>query len=388
MANGNNAPKADPVQSNMMARQIVLERAIDMWQSISAQTLVGEPRGQVVNVPLRNVGLIKRLLVEIEFEIEQAAAETLTRTGFGPANIMKQIVLTDLSNQTRINTTGWHMHVLASSRRQHAFGAANSNDSPVDIGSNFDVITAPASVTTKQKVRMFYEIPLAYGDYDLRGAIYANVVNATMNLQLTVNNKLVASHDANGLESVYKSSTTDLGTLSNFKVNVYQNYLDQLPMTQNGPVLPLLDLATAYLLNNTAVTGIAANQDNPIPYANFREFMSTFILYDNPASALDPGDEMNFLSIQSANYTNIIKVDPFASSLLTREILKDDFPAEAGATSYYFDHRRKPISTIQYGNMQLIFNPAEVKPNAQMLVGYEALAKINQVTQAGSLYGT
>jgi hypothetical protein len=210
-----------------------------------------------------------------------------------------------------------------------------------------------------------------------------------MNLQMTINPNFVVATGANPLLSVYSSSAAGTGVLSNVEINVYQNYLDQLPVAKNGPVLPLLDLATAYLINNTVATGISQGQDFAIPYANFRNFMSTFAIYDNFGSSAVVGDEINYWSIQSANYTNIIKIDPFMSSLLTRNIVNDDFPAAPGRTSYYFDHRRKPISTIQYGNMQLVANPAAVQsPSSQMLVGYEALALINMITQAGSLYNT
>jgi len=386
-----NAPvkQKDVQEMNMMARGLVLDRAIDMWQSIYTASLSGDPRNQVINVPVRNVGLIKRFIIEITGNIAQSAAETLTRTPLGISNALSNITFTDLSNQTRINTSGWHMHMLATARRQMAFGAAFTNDSPMAMGNNFNTIAAPASVTTVQPFRMFYEVPLSYGDMDLRGAIYANVVNATMNLQMTVNPNFVTASGANPTLGVYSSSAAGTGVISGFTINVYQNYLDQLPVAQNGPILPLLDLSTAYLLNNTVATGISQGQDFAIPYANFRNFMSTFALYDNFGSASAVGTDINYWSIQSANYTNIIKVDPWLSSLLTRQIISDDFPAAAGRSIYYFDHRRKPINTVQYGNMQLIANPAQVQAStSQMLVGYEALAIINQITQAGSLYNT
>lgn len=386
-----NAPvrQQDPNQANMAARGIVLDRSIDMWQSIYTSTLSGDARNAVINVPVRNVGLIKRFVIEITGTIAQSAAETLTRTPLGIANALSQIVFTDLSNQTRINTSGWHMHNLATARRQMAFGAAFTNDSPMAMGNNFNTISAPASVTTAQTFRMFYEIPLSYGDMDLRGAIYANVVNATMNLQFTINPNFVVASGANPTLAVYSSSAAQTGAVTGLTVNVYQNYLDQLPVAQNGPILPLLDLSTAYLINNTVATGVAQGQDFAIPYANFRNFMSTFALYDNFGTASAVGADINYWSIQSANYTNIIKVDPYMNSLLTREIINDDFPAASGRSLYYFDHRRKPINTVQYGNMQLIANPAQVQAStSQFLVGYEALALINMITQAGSLYNT
>lgn len=379
----------DPYQANMFARQQVLQRSIDMTQQIFATTLAGNPRGQVINVPLRNVGLIKKIIVETSFTLIQAAAETLTRTAWGPANIYSNITLTDLSNQTRVNTTGWHLHMLATARRQMAYAAAFTNDSPVAVASNFAVEVAPTPITTIQTIRHFMEIPLAYGDFDLRGALYANVVNATMNLQLTVNNLFVAATGTNPTLAGYLSSSADLGTMASFTIKVYQNYLDQLPFTKSGPILPLMDLATAYTLNNTVVTGLAANQDIAIPFSNFRDFLSMGVIYDNFGSATALGASINTWSLQSANYTNIFQFDPWMQLLQTRNIINDDMPAAIARECFYFDFRRKPIQTIQYGNMQIVGNPAQVQAStSQLLVGLEALALINQVTQAGSLYNT
>lgn len=377
-----NAPQYTPQQQNLINRNLILSNAVEMRQQTYGQTLTGTIPGQVVNIPLRNVGLLKRLYVEITFNLAQSAAETLTRTAMGPACVLSQVAFTDLSNQTRIQTTGWHLYHLATLRRQSAFGAAFTNDSPVGIGSNFNVLRAPASITTVQQVRMYYEIPLAYSDVDLRGAIYANVVNATMNLQLTVNPNLVAATGANSVQSVYSSSTAATGTITNFTVNVYQIYLDQLPMTQRGPVLPILDLSTAYTINNTAIAGLAVNQDNPISYANFREFLSTVLVYDNNGT-LNAGTDINYFALQSANYTNIWRNNPFVTQLETRNAIGDD----ATLGTYYFQSRGKPISTIQYGNMQLIVNPSSVSSatGSQLLIGFEAMMLINMATAAGSL---
>jgi len=387
------APNSAPMdvrQANLAARQLVLERSIDMTQQIYGAAVTGNPRGQVINIPLRNVGLIKKLVVETTGTIVQAAAESLARTPWGPANLYSQVVLTDLANQQRVNTTGWHLHALATLRRQMAYAAAFTNDSPVAVASNFGVEISPTPVTTVQTFRHFMEIPVAYGDYDLRGGIYANVVNATMQLQLTFNPTYIVGSAGDPTFAGYISSTAgDIGTMTVSSIKVYQNYLDQLPMGDRGPILPLLDLSTAYLLNNTTVTGLVANQDVGIPYANFRDFLSTTIIYDNFGSGTALGAETNTFSLQSANYTNIWQLDPFMAALQLRNIINDDLPAAAARPSYMFDHRRKPISTVQYGNMQLNANLAQVQGTSSFLaVGYEAMAIINQITQAGSLYNT
>lgn len=382
-------------QQNGLARQAVLATAIDTWSQISAQTLTGTIPGQVVNIALRNVGLIKKLLVRISFQLAQAAAETLTLQPLGTSNILSNVILTDLSNQQRVNTTGWHLMAVASAKYRWPYGAATGvsgtagTDCPFGYAVNYTSCqTAPATITTAaaQNVFAFYEIPVAYSDSDLRGAIYANVVNATLNLQMTVNpNLVVASNatDPNSIFCVYKSSTTsNLGTISNFQIQVYQNYLDQIPIDRNSgsPILPLQDLSTAYILNNTTQTGITANSDNPFSYANFRDFLSTTAIYDN-AGTLNVGSDINYWAIQSANYTNIQKTDPFTTAFMGRLRERIDFPKGM----YYFDHRNKPISTVQYGNMQLILNPSTATAGATVYLGYEMLALINQVTNAGAI---
>ena len=392
MARGPQQAQANPNDVNMAARNAVLASAIDMLQPIYQTTLSGTIPGQVLNIPLRNVGLIKKLIVKVSFTIAQAVAETHTLTANGLANIFSNITFTDLSNQQRINTSGWHLHLLASARRQSIFGAAFTTDSPgagtiatpAGLGSNFLVVYSPSVVTTSVNCNFYYEVPIAYSDYDLRGAIYASVVSATMNLQLTLNPNFELPNTATDTtNAVYQSSNAVMANLSNFTIQVYQNYLDQLPIGKNGVVLPILDLSTAYMLNNTTVTGMVANQDLPIPYANFRNFMSTIAIYDN-AGVLNTGSDIAYWALQSANYTNIWKIDPRTSALLTRQIINDDMPKGV----YYFDHRRRPISTVQYGNMSLVLNPSAVTPGASVFIGYEALGIINMVTQAGSLYGT
>lgn len=374
-------------QQNQLARQLIIDRAIEMTQQINSQTFAGGAVGQVVgtqiNIPIRNVGFIKRFIVKITGNITQGAAETQTQTKLGISNLFNQIVFTDLSNQTRINTSGWHMHALASVRRQAVFGAAYTTDSPVAFGNNFSVVKAPASVTTVQPFSMYYEIPITYGDFDFRGGIYANVVNATMNLQLTINPNFFVASGADATLAAYQSSTAQLGILSGVTVTTYQQYLDQIPMGQNGAILPMMDISTAYLLNNTSITGLTPSLDIPIPYANFRNFMSTLAVYDNNG-VLNVGTDINYWALQSANFTNIWKIDPNTAALFLREVLGDDAPPGM----YYFNHRAKPISTIQYGNMQLVINPITAVAASTVLVGYEALAAINQIVAAGSLYGT
>lgn len=375
-----------PQQANMMARQACIRNGVNMWQQIFTKTYNSNVPGTVENVPLRQVGLAKRLLVRVTATV-QANGQTLTRCPFGPTQALSNFTLSDLSNQTRINTPGWHLHGVASAKRRLIYAAAYATDTPSGYGSNFpNVMAAPAQITsnpTTNNIFIEYEVPLSYTDMDLRGALYLNVTNATAYLQYTINPNFFIGATGDPTFGVYQSSSGTAGVISSMTVTIYQNYLDQLPLSSNGPVLPLLDISTAYLLNQTPVVANVANQDIPIPYANFRDFMSTFAILDN-GGVLNTGSDVNYWAIQSANYTNILKYDPYVATFLAREVFGDDPPPGV----YYWDHRAKPISTIQYGNMQLILNGQNLAPGAALIMGYEQMALINQITQAGSLYGT
>ncbi len=381
------AAAPNPMKQNLLARQFVVERSIDMWQPLPAQSPAGDPRGTVLSFQARNVGLIKRFIVEVAFSIAQAAAETLARTALGPANFFSNITLTDLNNIQRINTTGWHLTVCATARRRQAIGAAFTNDSPVLMGSNLPVAVAPSSVTVIQTGRFFFEIPVSYSDTDLRGAIYASTTGANVNLQLTINPNIVTATGVNPTLAVYSSSAANLGVLSAVTVTVFQNYLDQIPTDPNSgsPILPAIDLGYAYMFINTVLTGLSVNQENSIAYSNWRSFMSTTAIYDNFGSASTTGTDVGYFAIQVANSTNIIKWDPFMTAFITRTIIGDDYPGQTARTVYYFDHRTRPINTDQYGNQLFVINPSQVQAaTSQILIGFEMLALQNNVLNASS----
>lgn len=382
-------------QMNMAARKFLISRAIDCWQAVYGPVSFITGVGSQINIPLRNVGLNKRLFIQVKAQISGVAGTVASITPFGGANFFSNVTMTDLSNQLRINTTSWHLTFVASAKRKQPFGyAITASDTPFGYGDNYpQTQSAPGQLTAvaaANNVFLYYEVPISYSDDDLRGAIYSNVVNATYYLNLTVNPNLFATNAQDGTFAMYKTNSAAAAnnpTLNSFSITIYQNYLDQIPIGPNGgPILPLFDLGTAYLLNNTVFSGVVQNSEYPLPYANFRDFLSTVIIFDNVGGTnLNPGTDIAYFTLQSANYTNIFKTaDAYLPGIWNRNIMQEDMPLG----TYYFDSRRKPISTVQYGNMQMIVNASTVNgPSAFFGVGYESLAIINQITNAGSLPG-
>jgi hypothetical protein len=395
MANGQQ--QMSPQQQNAMVRSLILRGgvlgntyfppAVDMWQQLNPILPSSVGPGSVITIQLRNVGLVKRLIVEFSATITAPAADAQTLTALGLANLISNVTFIDLGNNTRINSTGWHLNAVSSVKRRRVFVAAYSSDTPNGYGNiNNRVMFAPATLaaTVATPVKFILEIPFVKNNHDLRGSIFADVTNAVMQVQITLNPQMFVTSAADPTLAVYQSAAAQLAVLSAVSVQCNQNYLDQLPRNpQTGsPILPALDIGTAYLLNNTASGLPVVNQDNGFSFVNARSYESVAFVYDNNGTLNINGSDLNYIQVTSANFTQILRFDGMMAVTNEREIMGCDFPR----AMRYLDFRNRPINTDQYGNMQLIVNPSSVGGSAAtILFGWESYGVIGQVNQGGSL---
>lgn len=374
------AQKPSIQQINNAYRAAVVNNAIKIVQPL--QSLTFAPGSQATfNFTPRNVGLTLGFIVMVSGNFVTASG-TANRTQFGPANVLSNITFNDFNNYQRINVPGWYLNQINSykARRPYA-GAMTLTNMPVNYANNFTVMTAPASVTTTpQPFQMLYYVPVAYSEYDLRGAIYAAVTGGQMNLALTLNPApWVASGDAT--LAMYTGGTG--GAFSgNVTFDVYQVFYDQLPTVQGGAqngkvIVPPVDLATTYELHQTVQTNLAQGQENTIAFSNYREFLSTTAVYNN-AGVLNNGSDISYWALQAANLLYIFKKEPFIVANDARREIGTDLPLG----TYYFSTREKPINTQTFGNMNLVINPSAVTAGANVLVGYETFAQQNVVLGA------
>lgn len=383
MANIPNKPAPNSPQANMAARNTILTQGIDRLQQIYSSAI--NPSNQtILNINPQNVGLIRGFLVKVQGTIANtnvgASGANLVRTAFGASNALRNISFTDINNQVRHQTQGWHLSMINSAKQPMVIGGAYAPNIPVGYGNNYDVMTAatPIAPAGTTPIQFYYYVPLSYSKADLRGAMWAGVVNAVANLQLEINPTPVAASGDAGL-ALYSGNTG--GWSGNVTVTIWQDYIDQIMMENGQPTLPQLDIQTLYQLNNTTLSALVANQDFGVPFANFRNFLSTTIVYDN-AGVYNPGTDINYFALQTANSSNIWKYGPEEASFLARSTFMADPPVGA----YYFDHRNKPISTQQFGNTQITVNPSTVTSSASNLwVGFEYFSQASQVVFAGSL---
>ena len=398
MSQGTASQQGQQIQAmNSFARQLILRGgvykgvyqppAIDVIQPQNPILPASPGPGTVLTFTLRNVGLVKRLYINFNATITAGATSTQTLTAAGLSNFISNVTFFDLGNNQRINSTGWHLTALASAKRRGPFGAAYTTDSPFGQANNNNRIQfAPSSVAANgtSPISFFLEIPFVRNDQDLRGAIFADVTQATMQVQVTLNPNMFVASTADATLAMYKSAGSDLMTLSGLTVQYWQHYLDMLPRDPQtaAPILPPTDIGTAYLLNNTASGLPVVNQDNGAAFINARQYQSVFFWYDNNGTLNVNGTDLNFVTLQSANFTNIYYLNGKMLGLMNRNILGEDFPNGM----YMMDFSRRPVDTTQYGNMQIVVNPSSVGGNgAVILYGWEAYGVIGLVNSGGSL---
>lgn len=367
---------------NIAARGIVVNNAQKITQLLQSQTVTPSAT-PIVNFTPRNVGLILGFFIYVQGNMA-AASGTGTLTQMGAMNMLTQVQFTDLQNYTRHQTTGWHLGIINAVKSRGPFGAcATLTTFPANFGNNFTVQKAPATITTSTAIKYLYYLPISYSDTDLRGSIYAAVVSAQMNLALTINPTPVTTGVLDATLCVYGGATTVTtgGWVSTVTIDVYQVYYDQIPRDQNNnPIVPGMDLATVYELKNSSLTGLTAAQDFQIPYSNYRDYLSTTIIYNN-AGVLAAGTDINYWALQAANYANLWNVKPYIAAIWANAEIDDDMPLG----TYYFSSRAKPISTAQYGNMNLVINASSVTAGAVVLIGYEDFAIQNQLLGAAGI---
>jgi hypothetical protein len=387
-----------PQQINALQRQAVLKNSVEMTQVVYSQTLPGPftSNNNVITVNPRLVGLVKKFIIEMA-GTATANTATSTSTVYGLSRLISNIQFVDLNNNIRVNTDGIHLTILKQVKARE-IGLTSQPISTVQTDAmmagqfvasgaapNFPVVVYPLPTVGGLAFRAVFELPLAYSDDDLRGAVYLNVINSTAQINITINPAAFSANAATDTTaSVWTSGANPPGTITNLTTTVYQVYLDQLPAVNGQPILPALDLSTVYELKVTALTGQTVGQDNPYPYANFRDFISTLVTWNSTGltAGLKNGSDVAYWALQSANFTNLWKIDPLLAAQKTREIIGADLPLG----TYYFSHRKKHLSTVQYGNLELILNPASLTAGAcYQNVYVEDFALVNALTTAGSL---
>ena len=381
---------ANAQTANQQISQYLRSVCQENIQNIASGTLTAPTSGNnVIQVTARAVGLGKYFIVELTANMVNNGSAVADLTTWNAANLLSNISFFDLDNYQRLNCAGWFMQMINTAKEGFPFPTAilsTAMDTPIKYGSNFSVISAPATIADDGGtgvVVMRYLVPLAYSKSDLRGSVYLGVVNSTAYLQLTVNpSPGIASGDA--VLAVYTGAYSNV-TCASIAYTVYQVYLDQLPRYTSGanagaPILPPIDISTQYRIVTTNLSAVIPGQQFPIPFSNFQSFLSLGIIYDQ-AGTLNPGTDITSFALAAANTYQLFNITPFTQAMFTRMSMMTDWPDG----SYNFNFRGQPINTNQTGNMQLLLQAITAATGTTVYTGFESFALINTVLGAASL---
>lgn len=385
----NNAQQAQPVDLvalNGQIRNQIMSLGRSRMVTVYRRKFT-DPVGQVIDIEPQKVGLLSRLTVNVKAKISGTSTAIQTLQPYGASNFFSNVKFVDYSNNTRINTSGMHLNMLASAKRARPYGAAFTSDTGQGIGNNADVMKAPATINAAATDFNFFtsvDVPIARARGDWRGMIFANVTSSSAKLSLTINPKMFGINtDTDTVDALYKSANGDKGTLDEVEISIVQHGYDQLPVSEGGaPLLPFLDTGVMYELNGTSFSDIAANSRYEIGYANNRSFLSTLLKFNN-GGTLNQGSDIDEFEFETANNYTWRKHDAIMQALVHRERFSGDLPAGL----YYFDTSDEPIRTDQQGNVTLNVTPNSVASNSKFDVYFESigeLAAVNQATAIGA----
>src|SRR5512146_1614010 len=112
------ASQPNPQALNAAQRAAVLATSVNMKQQIFSGTFTPSSQN-VINVPAKNVGLIKRFIIEVAGTANNTDGVNASAVSqIGLANVLSNVSFTDLNNNLRINTNGFHLAAISMAKKR------------------------------------------------------------------------------------------------------------------------------------------------------------------------------------------------------------------------------------------------------------------------------
>ena len=337
----------------------------------------GGAAGGTTRIKLFNVGITTGIRMRALTAVDLGAGAG-TASPQAPFNLMSNVQLIDYDGTARCNVPGYLLWLMNCVRNRTLWGYHNF------AGGNA-VSTEPVvpvtAATANQTLAFWNEIPLAFNkEDDLRGAILSQTALGEMYLNVTWNNSLFAAAQA---DSLYNGGTASVAVnaANSLQLQVFQDFL--LPQAVGNAVpIPQIDLLTVYELNSLRTSdNIAINQEKLISYPNARSVLASYLWYVNngvmtPITTAVGGVITNDISLFRlyANGNNILQENTMLSQMFEqRQSMWAD--GDLRASTYFFDHRNKPVETAVFGNVQLGVTPSAFTSagTTYMGVGFESM---------------
>ena len=352
-------PQVDPFTMNRIARANLLSSGIKMVKQLAPVTATGAQcaAGTTLQIPLQRMGIMTGITLLVTAVIDSGVAHP-TPSQFFPHNLLSQVQYTDFAGTNRTKTSPHQLWAALSAKNAElgnstpyhagtdAWGYRNSN-----IMTTTDDAGAWANATPGNVVSFSLYIPLAYNpSEDLTGAVLTQTNVGEHNVYLTVPNSLVGADTWLNAFSAGNATWNAAG----IKVEAFQHYIQ--PQSMTADQIPVIDLSTVYGFEGgfTSSQNIGAGQSTYINYPNNRSIMSAHIVFENNGAGTANETDVSRVTLLANSNTNFWEMTPRLMRQLMRHMIGADLPSG----SYYFAHRRQPIMTQLYANVQAKFDVA------------------------------
>lgn len=366
-----------PAQSKYTYAQNISDRGVLLTTGVPMETLLGTfgpySLGSTAQIRLRNVGVITGLEARITASVSITASDTATASPFAPYNLVSQVQTVDYNTTQRVFASGAMLYLLNSTRHgapylSAAQGGINAFPASPATGIDTEQVLVP---TTGTAATMFMNLDIPYAvdpGNDLTGAVLAQTVVGEMFLKLTFAN---AASGNDAYQNVYTAvSSAGSVTISNIMVEVWQRYIQP-----QSAALPLYDLNTVYEFAGLYQTSnnIATNGQTFIDYPNVRSVVGAYYAFiDNDAGTVN-GTDINAMTLIANGNTRMREQDP----LLVRKHMRMMLGGDVAAGYYYIPHRRNPIQTWIYSQVQELFNWGTVSGSPYLNYAFESTYPLN-----------
>lgn len=348
----------DIVKANSAMRGALLALSPRFRKNLGNFT--GYAAGGTARIKIFNVGITTRLRYRISTALDLGAGAGVASPQ-APFNIVSNVQLTDYDGTSRCNVPGYGLWLLNCVRNKALFGYHNAAGG---AAISPEPVVPTTAATANQTFASWNELPLAFDpESDLRGAMLTQTALGECYLNLTFNPTLFQAANA---DAVYNGGTASVAVNAgnSLQAAVFQDFL--MPQNVNGQSpIPQMDLLTVYELNSLRSSdNIAIGQEKLIPYPNGRAVQGIYFWYVNNGvmtgftTALGNSitNDMSYLRMY-ANGNNIVYENtPLGQYFEQRTAMLMD--CDLRASTYFFDHRLRPVETAVQGNVQLGVTPS------------------------------
>lgn len=327
---------ANNAMNNETARAMLFAQSYRQSQEVSPQP-VSLGGTNTIDLPHAGIGLHARVFVKGTLKrVDGATPGTATIKNFAPYALVRNVLFKDYTGITRINSTGWLLHLREVLQKQN-YDSGNISDylqTYSDMIYSFSIPTASANQTKTAPFNFSIDLPISLNN---------NTTVGTYPFTVPTGNSTVYIEFGDIADIIAVTTGTTI-TLEDLTLYVTYYYLEPI----RGAVLPMQDFSLVHELAQVKQT------DNLNPNAEKRYTLDTGrTYYMIIAQMVDNGDpdltNINRVKFLVNGATPVM--DEYIHSYLmrTRQEYSRDLPNGVIVYNFY----EKPWTPDAYGSLQL-----------------------------------